>query len=403
MSLLSQQKAAIKHLERWKVGALFMEAGTGKTRAALEIINSIKSIDCVLWIAPLRTITTNDNTSIIKEIERWGGFNVPVRYYGVESIGQSSRIFLEVMHYIEESKSVFMVVDESLKIKNAGAQRTKRVIELGKHAEYRLVLNGTPITKNLLDIWTQMEFLSPQILQMSSRQFKNTFCQYTKVTKRIGYKFYTREFITGYENIDYLYSLIRHYVYECDLSLNIQQNYEEIIYEVGREERELYEYLKFKYLDNDALIWKNNNIFLELTQKMQHVYCCTSSKNIALKELFELIPQDKTIIYCKYIDSRRMCETLFTRAKVLSYQREALGLNLQEYHYTVYFDKIWDLALRIQAGRRTFRTGQIHDCKYYDLTGNIGLEHVIDDNIRKKVSMLEYFKSKTKDEILNEL
>lgn len=42
MSLLSQQKAAIKHLERWKVGALFMEAGTGKTRAALEIINSIK-------------------------------------------------------------------------------------------------------------------------------------------------------------------------------------------------------------------------------------------------------------------------------------------------------------------------------------------------------------------------
>ena len=76
-----------------------------------------------------------------------------------------------------------------------------------------------------------------------------------------------------------------------------------------------------------------------------------------------------------------------------------MGLNLQNFNYTIYFDKIWDLALRIQSGRRTFRTGQEYDCKYYDLTGDVGLEHLIDDNISKKVSMTEYFKGKTKEQL----
>ena len=94
---------------------------------------------------------------------------------------------------------------------------------------------------------------------------------------------------------------------------------------------------------------------------------------------------------------------MFPKAMVLSYQREAMGLNLQKYRYTIYFDKIWDYALRIQSGHRTFRTGQEYDCLYWDLTGNVGLEKLIDKNISKKVSMTEYFKSKTKEELDDEL
>ena len=66
---------------------------------------------------------------------------------------------------------------------------------------------------------------------------------------------------------------------------------------------------------------------------------------------------------------------------------------------TVYFDKNWDYALRVQSGRRTFRTGQEYDCRYWDLTGNVGLERLIDANINKKTSMAEYFKGKTKEEL----
>ena len=378
-----------------------MEPGTGKTRVACELVNAVPDVDLVVWIAPLQTIRPKDKIKpISSEIEKWGGFNAETVFYGVESIQSSDRIYHDLLSRIEKAKKPFVVVDESLKIKNAEAKRTKRLLHIGQLVEYKLILNGTPLSRNLLDLWSQMEFISPKILNMSLAEFKNTFCEYTTVTKRIGnYKVYSKEFITGYENVDYLYSLIRHYVYECDLSLNITQNYHDVPYVITEEESEEYYYLKEKYLDDEVLQWKNNNIFLEMTQKMQHSYCCAESKFAAVDALFKEIRQEETIIFCKYIDSRRECEKRYPKAQILSYQKESLGLNLQNYRYTVYFDKIWDLALRIQSGRRTFRTGQEHDCQYYDLTGNVGLEKLIDRNIAKKVGMTEYFKGKTKEQL----
>lgn len=394
---MRQQCDGISHLKEWKVGALFMEAGTGKTRVAMELVNATGCTD-VFWIAPLRTI---DNVK--EEVEKWGGWKMYAHYYGVESISASERIWMELRGKVEKSRCPFVVVDESLKIKNSAAKRTRRILELGKMVEYKLVLNGTPMSRNMLDLWPQMEFLSPKILGMTEQQFKNTFCKYTTVTKRIGNKSYCKEYITGYENVDYLHSLVRHYVFHCDLSMNISQSYRELRYELDEESRDEYMELKERFLDDEVLQWKNNNIFLEMTQKMQHVYCCDSGKFAILDKLFEEIPQDEAIIFCKYIDSRVECERRYSKAKVLSYQKESFGLNMQKYHHTIYFDKIWDLAMRIQSGRRTFRTGQEYDCQYYDLTGNVGLERMIDENIRKKVDITEYFKKVSMDELRKDL
>lgn len=403
--LFNHQKSAIAHLQEWKVGALFMEAGTGKTRVACELINSTSDIDLVVWFGPLRTIKTPDGIPSVKdEIEKWGGLHAPCVFYGVESIGASDRIYLEARRMIEDAKRPFVVVDESLKIKNASAKRTKRLLDIGALVEYKLILNGTPLSRNLLDMWSQMEFLSPKILNMSLSDFKNTFCRYTTITKRIaGYKVYSREFITGYENVDYLYSLIRHYVYECDLKLNISQNYSSWNYSITDEERDEYLAIRDKFLTDEMLEFRNNNIFLEMTQKMQHCYCCTPDKFATVDQIFETVPQHKTIIFCKYIDSQNECRKRYPDAMVLSYQKESLGLNLQDYCHTIYFDKVWDLALRVQSSRRTYRTGQEYDCKYYDLTGNVKLESLIDRNIEKKVGMTEYFKSVSNKQIKEDL
>ncbi|MGL5980411.1 MAG: SNF2-related protein [Phocaeicola sp.] len=398
MSLLDNQSKAKEHLNKWKVGALFMEAGTGKTRVAIELANST-DCDLIVWVGPLRTIS-----SIKEEVTKWGGFKADSAYYGIESIQGSDRIYFEVMSKLKGANKPFIIVDESLKMKNADAKRTKRMLELSKLAEYKLILNGTPITKNIMDMWSQMEFLSPKILNMNVAEFKNTFCKYTIVTKNFGgRKSYTKEFITGFDNIDYLYSLIRNYIYECDLKLNITQNYEVLRYNISESEKESYNEIKSKFLDNEEMTWRNNNIFLSMTQKMQHSYCCSESKFDLLDMLFKEIPQEKSIIFCKYIDSRESCEKKYPKAKVLSYQKESLGLNLQEYNHTIYFDKNWDYALRIQSSRRTYRTGQEYNCKYYDLTGDVGLETLIDLNISKKLNMTEYFKNKTKEQIKEEL
>lgn len=398
-TLFADQLTAIEKLRQYKVGALFMEAGTGKTRIAVELANDIPDVDYLLWIGPYQTI--NRPEGVPEEINKWGGFRCQnVDFCGIESLQNSDRIYLELLRKLQNASHPFIIVDESLKIKNADAKRTKRLLELGKLSTYRLILNGTPISRNLLDLWSQMEFLSPKILGMSMAEFKNTFCEYTRVTKRFGsYKAYTKEFITGYENIDYLYSLIRHYVFECDLNLQVQQYYNTINYVLDELSSAEYYQLKEKYLDNETLLWKNNNIFLEMTQKMQHTYSCTAEKFEKLDDLFKTVDESRTIIFCKYIDSHEACRKYFKKATILSYQKESLGLNMQHLHNTIYFDKNWDYALRVQSGRRTFRSGQEYDCRYWDMTGNVGLEKLIDANINKKVGMAEYFKGKTKEQL----
>jgi SNF2 family DNA or RNA helicase len=398
-TLFADQQTAIDKLRHYKVGALFMEAGTGKTRIAVELSNDIPEVDYLLWIGPYQTIHRTEG--VPEEINKWGGFRCQnVDFCGIESLQNSDRIYLELLRKLQNASHPFIIVDESLKIKNADAKRTKRLLELGKLSTYRLILNGTPISRNLLDLLSQMEFLSPKILGMSMAEFKNTFCEYTRVTKRFGsYKAYTKEFITGYENIDYLYSLIRHYVFECDLNLQVQQYYNTINYVLDELSSAEYYQLKEKYLDNETLLWKNNNIFLEMTQKMQHTYSCTAEKFEKLNDLFKTVDESRTIIFCKYIDSQDACRKYFKKATILSYQKESLGLNMQHLHNTIYFDKNWDYALRVQSGRRTFRSGQEYDCRYWDMTGNVGLEKLIDSNINKKVGMAEYFKGKTKEQL----
>ena len=396
-TLTQQQQAAIEHLNEWRVGALFMEPGTGKTRTAMTLINSTPCTD-LFWIGPLRTFP-----AIQMEMQKWGGMKMPGSCWGVESLSQSDRIYLNLVHEIEQSREPFIVVDESLKIKNAEAKRTRRILEVGKRAEWKLVLNGTPVSRNLLDMWPQMEFLSPKILGMSLTEYKNTFTKWTRVTKRIGMRSYTKEYVTGMENVDYLHSLIRHYVYECDLRLNITQKWHNVPYCITDEARQRYNDIKEDYLSDETLEWKNNNIFLAMTTEMQVAYTIDEGKMEAVSRLLQDLPQDETIIFCRFIVAQEECRKRWPRVTVLSMQKESLGLNLQQYRHTIFFDRVWDYALLLQASRRTYRTGQEQDCHYYELTGNVGLEHMMAENIKKKVSMSEYLKKITKEELYERL
>ena len=123
------------------------------------------------------------------------------------------------------------------------------------------------------------------------------------------------------------------------------------------------------------------------------------SKMEAVAGLLQTLPQDQTIIFCRFIKAQDECRKRWPKVTVLSMQKESLGLNLQRYRHTIFFDRVWDYALLLQASRRTYRTGQEQDCHYYELTGNVGLEHMMAENIKKKVSMSEYLKKITKEEL----
>lgn len=388
-SLLSSQQQAIDKLSRLKVGALFMRPGTGKTRAAIELAQAVDDAWRYYWFTPFQ-----NKENLKNEIASWARAPEFHSVHGIETISSSDSAFLKLFQEMEANgKEAVIIVDESLKIKNWDAKRTKRIIELGKLCQYRLILNGTPISRNLLDIWAQMEFLSPLILNMRFAEFKNTFCEYTKVTKVMGGRSYAREFVVAHHNIDYLYSLIGQYVYEADLELNIRKQYVSVNYKIDENTKKAYNEIKEKYLNDEMLKWKNNNVFLELTQKMQHLYSCTEDKFFVVDKIIEENDPKKCVIFTKYIDSFRACSERWPHVKVLSIQKHSFGLNLQQYNRSIIWDKTWDFALIDQMEHRTFRTGQIEDCIYYHLNGDVKLEALISACVDKKANLLEHLKN----------
>lgn len=396
-AFLNSQIKAIDKLHRVKCGALFMEAGTGKTRSAIELIENTDA-DYVLWITPYQT-----KENLREEINKWGGLSCDI--VGVESIQNSDRIYLEHYGKVDRAKRAFVVCDESLKIKNAEAKRTRRVMSLTSISEYRLILNGTPLSRNLLDLWAQMEFLSPKILKMGLAEFKNTFCEYVRVTHRsIGSgNSYSKEFIKKYHNIDYLYSLIEPFIFESKLSLSIGKEHIDIRYDLTQEEKQHHEMLKAKYLNDDAMLAMNNNIFLEITQKMQHNYSLSPEKFFVTDKIIEGLDSNRVLIFAKYVDTQKALKSYYKNIEVKSIAKHSFGLNLQKYNTIIFWDKTWDYAQREQIERRIFRVGQKDTCTYYDLTGNVGLEYMINENIEKKRNLLDVFSEKTAGALMNQL
>lgn len=377
-ALSDKQKEAIEKLHRLKVGALFLGCGCGKTQAAVELINTVEDIDLLMFVCPCRT---KDN---LREELAKCGCRYEADIVGVESIGCSDRIYLEVLDKVQSARKVFLVIDESIKVKNWSAKRTRRLIGIGEHAEFKLILNGTPITKNIIDIWAQMNFLSPKILgNISLYKFRDRYCKYTQVMQ--GYRV-KKTFITGYENIDHLLSIIDPYVYQCDLDLNLSKFYHSVPWKMTDEEANEYENLKVELSEGFA---NDEESILAVLSKLQHSYCLSQAKFEAIKDLIN----DKTLIMCKYIASREALMSSFPNARIMTYGTGSFGLNLQQYNRIVYFDKTWDYAFREQSEARIYRMGQQEDCEYFDLTGDIGLEYMIDRCINKKTNLVQHFKT----------
>ena len=318
---------------------------------------------------------------------KWGLDAVVV---GIESIQQSDTEYYNCIEYLQSSQNAFVVLDESIKIKNGQAKRTKRLLALSKLSQYRLILNGTPLSKNLMDLYTQFGFLSPKILKMSEHQFQDTFCEYVQIKDKLAKK-PDVILIKRYHNIEYLNKLIEPFVFESNLSLSVGMQHIVIDFKLSEEEQENHQHLKQKFLDSMALWLKDNNVFMELTQKMQQNYSLSKDKFRKLDLLLEGLDTSKVLIFAKYIIAQQELALRYPALKILSYQKHSFGLNLQDYNVIVFWEKTWDYAQREQAEKRIYRTGQDRDCVFYDFTGNVGLEKMIDDCIYHKRKLIEVF------------
>jgi len=165
-----------------------------------------------------------------------------------------------------------------------------------------------------------MEFLSPKILNMDEVQFKNTFCDYTTMTKKGGGQVQVREWINKYCNIEYLYSLIEPYIFESKLTLSVGRVDIPVQFELNSNERKEYQEIKNYFLTKEELMKWNNQIFMAMVQKLQHSYSCAEEKFEMLEKIIAENPDDKILVACKFIDSQEAVKAKFKdKVKVLSY------------------------------------------------------------------------------------
>lgn len=393
---MNSQELAFEKLSRLKVGALFMEMGTGKTKVALDLIALKASrVDYILWICPCSL-----KSEIEAERVKWHP-ELTLDIVGCESIGSSGRIYLQTLSKTKDRRC-FVVVDESLKIKNREAKRTERIIRIGENAEYKLILNGTPISQNYCDLWSQMQFLSPKILKMSYNQFFNTYCEYYTRGKMAGK-------IRRFVNVPHLIDRISPYVFEAKLDIETTKKKETRIYHTNFLEYEEYKEEIFSEYYNEE---KDDLNFYAFSTLLQKFYTQNSDREEIISKLVEEI-NDKVVIFVRFLSSipegankitgeesqKERAETIerFRRgefnALYITYGCGAFGLNLQFCKNMIFAEHTWDYAVREQAEARIYRLGQGSEVKYYDLIcGGIGLEDLISTCVRRKSRMLDTVK-----------
>ena len=145
--LMEHQVKAADKLQHVKVGALYMDMGTGKTRTALDLAvrrKKEKRVDCILWLCPVsvkRTIADEIEkhmASAVYELLGTSGVRnwaADIYIAGLESLSQSMSLEFVLLELVEKRKC-FVIVDESSLVKNHLAKRTRAIWRLENALQY---------------------------------------------------------------------------------------------------------------------------------------------------------------------------------------------------------------------------------------------------------------------------
>ena len=201
-----------------KTYALFMEQGTGKTKVTLDTAGHLYSageIEALVVIAPNGVHENWTRFEIPKHLPDWVNYKAwaytpnqakyrlaqrdevlafdGLRIITINVEGFTSEKAQKLLVRILKENRTLLVVDESSRIKNNRAKRTKFLIKAGKEAQYKRILSGTPVTVGMEDIYSQLAFLDKNIIGLDTyTTFKRRYC----IIRQVGFG----EMIVGYQN-----------------------------------------------------------------------------------------------------------------------------------------------------------------------------------------------------------
>jgi len=320
-----------------------------------------------------------------------------------------------------------MVIDESTTIKNHAARRTKNIMKIANLAKYRRIMTGSPVTKSPLDLFSQVEFLGPWLLEQSN--YYAFRARYAIIQQRsVGS--HSFQHVMGYQRLDELTAILRDFstrVLKADCLDLPDKLYTKRTVAMTPEQLKAYVEMK-----RSAITFFEDNPMTAasvLTQMIRlHQITCghvktddgevRSLKNNRIKELIQVLQESdgKVIIWAVYRHDIQTIEkeiaNEYGRKTVASYYgdtkddiRQSIvddfmdrdsdlrffignpktggyGLTLTCSHTVVYYSNDYSLEVRMQSEDRAHRIGQKDKVTYIDLIA----EGTIDEKIVKALN-----------------
>ena len=438
---------------------LFMEMGTGKSKVLIDEIASLYlrgKITAALIIAPkgvyrnwergeLPTHMPDQVPTLVaawkapsemskKDKEDLKNILIPngklrILLMNVEAFSSTkgTKYAAQFLH----KSSALMAVDESTTIKTPSASRTKNVLRVGKLAKYRRIMTGSPVTKNPLDIFSQLEFLSPTILKQNYWAFRSRYA----IMRNVNFGPRSTQLVVGFQRLPELNKVVEQHSYrvlkeDClDLPDKV---YEKRFVSLTPEQVKAYEEMRrFNMTELEGEVMTSLSSLTALI-RLHQISCghvtLDSGETKALKsnrmnELLNVLDEveGKVIIWASYrFDLKHIEETLknkFGEESTASYfgdtkdkDRQDIverfqdknsklkyfvgnpstggyGLTLTAAHTVIYYSNTYDLEKRMQSEDRAHRIGQVNKVTYIDLISEGTVDEKIVQSLRSKIDI----------------
>lgn len=452
--------------------AFFMEMGTGKSKVYSDLASALYlhgKIDGVLILTKY-TLRSNilrefhihanvaDLHTLAPEFDTVGArkkaaqFNASkerglyVASIGLESLS-SRHLGGQAYDFAKEfltSRRVLAVVDESHLIKGYRSTRTANTQALGRLAPFRVIGTGTEILKGPLDLYSQFEFLDPDILGAGDfYSFRNRYAEMG------GYE---GKEVVGYRNMEELTDLLRPWVYQAlkkdHLDLPEKVYMPPVTVELTKEQRRVYAEVR---KDKLAIIRSERGDFELVCQNILSAYLALQQvcagfvtynneeegvrsmqwvvapeKNPKYAEAMQLVQEysdRQFIIWSRHVPEikaitawlktngvsaecyhggvkeaeRQAIADDFVAGKILVFVSNpataGTGLTFVNCHDVIYLSNDFNLGNRLQSEDRTHRIGQKVSVNYHEIVAANSVELMVLDNLRGKMDVADYVRS----------
>ncbi len=470
---MAHQLKAVRNMVGRKTYALFMEQGTGKTWTLLadaERLYAKGTIDTVLVVAPngvhtnwvKREIPAHMEGNIVARYWRSGagvrhmkwlddlfklraeGEPVPLRILAINIDALVTKKGYEFCEKFLLTGKALIILDESSRIKNPDAARTKALMRLRRFANGARIASGTPVTNSPVDVFAQMEFLESGLLGTTSyRAFVAEYADVLPTTHPLMQNMVRRNPRAAYaqivarnpdgsprwRNLDKLQKLLEPHSFrvlkkDClDLPEKI---YKTITFELNSEQQRAYDKMAEEQrieLDDRTELPVSELAALIKLQQITSGFVNTpmgikyvSEDNPRLKTLMDAIEDvdGKFIVWARFREELEAISAALGDAGITHVQyhggigrddREAavdgfqngdvrvfvgqpqsggIGLTLTAAETVFYFSNDFNLETRLQSEDRAHRIGTRRNVVYIDIAAEDTIDEQITRNLQRK-------------------